>query len=82
MLYAIKQQQFGFERFVPDEHYPLLAKVCMTKNITKDETGQLMLFNTSVLEYNGLDRWNYPNPAVLQSELFKAALQELLKRDG
>ncbi|MGB3787268.1 MAG: ATP-binding protein [Phormidesmis sp.] len=82
VLYAIKQQQFGFERFVPDEHYPLLAKVCATKNITKDETGQLMLFNTSVLEYNGLDRWNYPNPAVLQSELFKAALQELLKQDG
>ena len=44
VLYAIKQQQFGFERFVPDDHYPLLAKVCMTKNITKDETGQLMLF--------------------------------------
>ncbi len=82
VLYATKQQQFGFERFVPDDHYPLLAKVCMTKNITKDETGQLMLFNTSVLEYNGLDRWNYPNPAVLQSELFKAALQALLKQDG
>ena len=82
VLYAAKQQQFGFERFVPDEHYSLLAKVCMTKNITKDETGQLMLFNTSVLEYNGLDRWNYPNPAVLESELFKSALQELLKNDG
>ncbi len=82
VLYAVKQQQFGFERFVPDEHYPLLARVCMTKNITKDETGQLMLFNTSVLEYNGLDRWNYPNPAVLQSELFKTALQELLKQNG
>ncbi|PZO47878.1 MAG: hypothetical protein DCF15_18485 [Phormidesmis priestleyi] len=82
VLYATKQQQFGFERSVPDDHYPLLAKVCMTKNITKDEPGQLMLFNTSVLEYNGLDRWNYPNPAVLQSELFKAALQALLKQDG
>ncbi|MBF2089449.1 MAG: ATP-binding protein [Synechococcales cyanobacterium K44_A2020_017] len=74
--YAIKQQQFNFERFVPDDHYPLLAKVCLTKNITKDEVGQLMLYNTSVLEYNGLDRWNYPNPAVRQSHLFQAALQE------
>lgn len=82
VLYAAKQQQFGFERFVPDDHYLLLAKVCMSKNITKDETGQLMLFNTSVLEYNGLNRWNYPNPAVLNSELFKVALQELLKQDG
>jgi energy-coupling factor transporter ATP-binding protein EcfA2 len=80
--YAIKQQQFNFERFVPDEHYPLLAKVCLTKNITKDETGQLMLFNTSVLEYNGLDRWNYPNPAVRQSSLFQTALKELQQHGG
>ncbi|GAB4383245.1 MAG: hypothetical protein Kow00121_44790 [Elainellaceae cyanobacterium] len=77
VLYAVKQQ-FNFERFVPDDHYPLLAKVCLTKNITKDETGQLMLFNTSVLEYNGLDRWNYPNLAVMQSALFQTALQDLL----
>ena len=75
--YAVKQQQFNFERFVPDDHYPLLAQVCLTKNITKDEAGQLMLFNTSVLEYNGLDRWNYPNPAVRQSQLFQTALQEV-----
>jgi energy-coupling factor transporter ATP-binding protein EcfA2 len=79
VLYAMKQQQFNFERFIPDEHYPLLAKVCFTKNISKDETGQLMLFNTSVLEYNGLDRWNYPNPAVQQSELFQTALNNLLE---
>jgi energy-coupling factor transporter ATP-binding protein EcfA2 len=76
--YAIKQRQFSFERFVPDDHYPLLAQVCLSKNISKDETGQLMLFNTSVLEYNGLDRWNYPNPAVRQSELFQTALRELM----
>lgn len=80
--YAIKQQQFNFERFVRDEHYPLLAKVCLTKNVTKDETGQLMLFNTSVLEYNGLDRWNYPNPAVRQSALFQTALRELLTQNA
>jgi energy-coupling factor transporter ATP-binding protein EcfA2 len=81
VLYAVKQQQFNFERFIPDEHYPLLAKVCLTKNISKDETGQLMLFNTSVLEYNGLDRWNYPNPAVQQSELFQTALDDLLRQN-
>jgi chromosomal replication initiation ATPase DnaA len=75
--YAVKQQQFNFERFIPDEHYPVLAKVCLTKNIAKDETGQLMLFNTSVLEYNGLDRWNYPNPAVRRSNLFQKALSEI-----
>lgn len=82
VLYAAKQQQFNFERFIPDDHYPLLAKVCLTKNITKDEAGQLMLFNTSVLEYNGLDRWNYPNPAVRQSALFQTALQDLLDQNA
>ncbi|PZO22886.1 MAG: hypothetical protein DCF25_01930 [Leptolyngbya foveolarum] len=81
ITYAIKQQQFNFERFVPDDHYPLLAKVCLTKNITKDEIGQLMLFNTSVLEYNGLDRWNYPNPAVQQSDLFQDALKQLTEKE-
>lgn len=80
--YAIKQQQFSFERFVPDGHYPLLAQVCLSKNISKDQTGQLMLFNTSVLEYNGLDRWNYPNPAVRRSELFQTALAELMAQDA
>jgi hypothetical protein len=73
----VKQQQFNFERFLPEDHYPLLAKVCMTKNIDKDEIGQLMLFNTSVLEYNGSDRWNYPNPVVRRSDLFQTALAEL-----
>ena len=77
----LSSSSLALSGFVPDDHYLLLAKVCITKNITKDEIGQLMLFNTSVLEYNGLNRWNYPNPAVLQSELFKAALQELLKQD-
>lgn len=81
VLYAIKKQQFNFERFVPDDHYPLLAKVCLTKNITKDETGQLMLFNTSVLEYNGLERWNYPNPAVRSSDLFQNALKALMDKE-
>ena len=78
VLYAVKQQQFSFERLIPEDHYPLLAKVCVTKNITKDEIGQLMLFNTSVLEYNGLDRWNYPNPVVKQSAFFQTALEAYL----
>lgn len=78
VTYAINQQQFGFERFIPEEHYPILAKVCLSKNVSKDETGQLMLFNTSVLEYNGTDRWNYPNPVVKRSRFFQQALAELV----
>lgn len=77
VVYAVNQQQFNFERFIPEDHYPILAKVCLSKNISKDEIGQLMMFNTSVLEYNGIDRWNYPNPAVRRSALFKQALQTL-----
>lgn len=80
VTYAINQQQFSFERFVPDDHYPLLVKVCLSKNVTKDEVGQLMLFNTSVLEYNGSDRWNYPNPVVKQSAFFQKALPDNLKQ--
>lgn len=76
VIYAIKQEQFNFERFIPQSHYPVLAEVCLTKNITKDDVGQLMLFNTSVLEYNGKNRWNYPNPVVKQSEEFKKALRD------
>ena len=76
VTYAINQEQFGFERFIPEEHYPILAQVCLSKNITKDEAGQLMLFNTSVLEYNGDNRWNYPNPVVKQSDPFQAALTQ------
>jgi predicted ATP-dependent protease len=77
VTYAIKQEQFNFERFIPDSHYPILAQVCLSKNVPKDEIGQLMLFNTSVLEYNGENRWNYPNPVVKQNESFQTAINEL-----
>jgi len=78
IIYAVKQQQFNFERFIPEEHYAFLAQVCITKNVSKDDIGQLMLFNTSVLEYNGDKRWNYPNPVVKQNEFFQKALASAL----
>ncbi|GAA6622394.1 hypothetical protein [Scytonema sp. NUACC26] len=81
VIYAVKQQQFSFERFIPEEHYPFLAQVCLTKNVSKDDIGQLMLFNTSVLEYNGDKRWNYPNPVVKQNEFFQAALKSALSNN-
>ncbi len=74
VTYAIKAEQFKFERITLNEYYPVLAKVCLGKNIDKDETGQKLLFNLSVLEYNGDRRWNYINPAIKQSELFQTAL--------
>lgn len=76
LTYAINQEQFNFERVIPDEHYPVLAKVFLSKNAPRDEIGQLMLSNISVLEYNGLHRWNYLNPVVIRSRLFLKALAD------
>jgi hypothetical protein len=78
VAYALKQQQFDFERSTPGpEYYTILAKVCLEKDITKDEIGQNLLFNLSVLEYNGNSRWNYVNPLVKPSHAFKQALQSI-----
>lgn len=41
------------------------------------ETAQEVLFNTSVLEYNGINRWNYVNPVIKRSDLFQQALKSL-----
>jgi energy-coupling factor transporter ATP-binding protein EcfA2 len=71
---AIKQIQFDFERVIPYEHYPILAQVYLTKEISKNEIGQSMLSNTSVLEYNGQTRWNYINPVIEYSDTFQQAL--------
>jgi Cdc6-like AAA superfamily ATPase len=79
VTYAVKQEQFNFERFIPQNHYPVLAQVCLTKNINKDEISELILSNLSVLEYmeyNGENRWNYPNPVVKQNEEFQKALRD------
>ena len=76
ITYAINQEQFDFERLIPDDHYPVLAEVYLSKNAPRDEIGQLMLSNISVLEYNGLYRWNYLNPVVIRSRLFIKALAD------
>jgi hypothetical protein len=73
----MNQLQFDFERQVPDTHYPAIARAQSTKKISNDEIGQLTLFNTSVLEYNGTHRWNYPHPAVVKTDAFQRARAEL-----
>ncbi|WP_013322265.1 AAA family ATPase [Gloeothece verrucosa] len=72
---AIKDVQFNFERTIPDEHYPDLVKVYLKKEISNTNIGQSMLFNTSALEYNGNERWNYINPVVKSIEVFQNALK-------
>jgi hypothetical protein len=78
VTYALKQQQFDFEKSTPEpEYYTKLPEVGIEKEITKDERGQNLLFNVSLLEYNGNSRWNYVNPLVKQSYAFKQALESI-----
>jgi Cdc6-like AAA superfamily ATPase len=65
VTYALKQQQFDFEKSTPgSEYYTKLPEVGIEKEITKKEIGQNLLFNLAVVEYNGKSRWNYVNPLV------------------
>ncbi|MEN9869417.1 MAG: hypothetical protein RLZZ171_400 [Cyanobacteriota bacterium] len=82
VTYAVKEEQFNFERITLNEYYSFLAQVCLTKNINKDGIGQLLLFNLSILEYNGASRWNYINPVIKSSPLFQEALQNEQQQSG
>ena len=78
VTYALKQQQFDLEKSTPgSEYYTKLPEVGIEKEITKDERGQNLLFNLSVLEYNGNSRWNYVNPLVKQSYGFQQVLESI-----
>ena len=79
---AAAKEKNNFERFIPREHYPVLAQVCRTKAMPPEPEAeammQSMLFNITVLEYEERDenarRWLYVNPLVRQID----ALQQLL----
>jgi AAA ATPase domain len=76
--YAIKQLQFSFERSTLDpKYYVELANIAKSKAIKNYEISQDMLFSTALLEYNGTDRWNYPNPLLMRSNAFITAIQAL-----
>jgi len=78
VTYALKQQQFDLKKSTPgSEYYTKLPEVGIEKEITKDERGQNLLFNLSLLEYNGNSRWNYVNPLVKQSYAFQQALESI-----
>ena len=64
-----------YSRMIPEEHYPLLARVHLTKEVRSDEAHELMLYNLTVLEYiNGTPPWHDVHPAVLRLPKFQAAL--------
>lgn len=76
------KEQNHFERFIPSNHYPVLADICRYKGIHLDLEAQAMmqsmLFNITVLEYEQLDNlqsWKYVNPLVRRINAFREALQ-------
>ena len=62
-----------YGRMVPDEHFPLLARVHREKRVKNDASHQAMLYNLSVLEYLDGERWCDVHPAVLELREFKEA---------
>jgi len=62
---------------VPDEHFPLLAKVAKNKQVRNDTQHQAMLYNLSVREYMNGDRWCDVHPAVRELAEFKDASRRI-----
>lgn len=72
---AIARLTSEFSRSIPEEHFPLLAKVYRTKQIRNDSDHQLMLHTLSVLEYrNGGEPWYDVHPSVRRLAKFREAL--------
>ncbi len=78
VTYAVERLQLRFQPLIDPDHYSLLAKLCLKKDIkaVADKYAQVMLFNTSVLEYlsNNI-RWHYVNPIVKGIHAFQEAIQ-------
>jgi energy-coupling factor transporter ATP-binding protein EcfA2 len=79
---AAAEEQNNFERFIPSNHYPVLAEICRNKETPRDSEAQAMmqsmLFNITVLEYEQLEdrrSWRYVNPLVRRINAFREALQ-------
>ena len=79
MEYAIKQLQFSLERSLSNKKYfTELAYIALNKDFSDEEDVKVqMLYSTAVLEYNGSDRWNYPNPLLMRSNAFTKAISIL-----
>ena len=72
-----------YSRMIPEEHYPLLARVYLDKSILNNGAHRLMLYNLSVLEYyNGTPPWHDVHPVVLELPKFRVALEEERRNRG
>lgn len=73
---AVRKLVNDYDRSIPEEHWPLLARVHRLRKVQNDSTHQLMLFNLSVLEYQNEKRWCDVHPAVQRLDQFQAALKK------
>ncbi len=72
---AISRLMNEFSRSIPEEHFPLLAQVFLSKRVNNDAPHRLMLHNLSVLEYmNGAPPWQDVQPVVQRLGKFQEAL--------
>ena len=72
-----------YSRMIPEDHFPMLARVHLLKTVQNDEPHQLMLYNLSVLEYiNDAPPWHDVHPAVTKLPKFQEALRDERKKLG
>ncbi len=66
-----------YSRMIPEDHFPLLARVHLLKTVQNDKAHELMLYNLSVLEYvNDAPPWHDVHPAVTKLPKFQKALRD------
>lgn len=74
---AVERLVSEYSRMIPEEHFPLLAQVYLTKRVENDKSHRTMLHNLSVLEYvNGAPPWHDVHPVVLRLPKFQEALAD------
>jgi hypothetical protein len=72
-----------YSRAIPEEYYPLLAQVHLSKSILNDGIHSKMLYNSMVLEYyNGPPPWQDVHPVILELPKFQGALRKERENRG
>lgn len=72
---AINRFTSDYSRSVPEEYFPLLAKVFRVKKCDNSDAYRDMLHNLIVLEYmNGQEPWHDVHPSVQRLAKFQGAL--------
>lgn len=76
---AVRKMMNEMDRQLPQDYYPKLARVHHKKSAPNDPDHQNMLFNLSILEYNGKERWQDIHPVLKMTSSFKEAWENETK---